>query len=203
MHSLRLSHLGPSLLLAAGAIGITAVVVFAAGTVVLPDEGPGSWQQGTSTVPTIDDLNGSQALLVLSGDDEGRYELNQLTVGEWNEESSPEEPLRLSLTLRGSNASLVISASEITADAPATGEAASATVSVAGATYFGNDGQCTITLEDLDHVVLEPQAAVLDGVPRGVPIPTYAGTVECVGIEELRTDRQIDLHAVFRHQPQE
>ena len=80
--SLRPSSLGPSLLFATGAIGITAAAVFAAGMVVLPEEG------------------GSQALLVLSGDDNGRYELNQLSVGEWNEGSSPEGPLKLSLTFR-------------------------------------------------------------------------------------------------------
>lgn len=203
MDSRRLSNLGTSLLLAVGAIGITAVVVLAAGTVVLPDAGPASWQQGTSTLPTVDDLTGSQALLVVSGGDDGRYELNQLIVGEWNEDRSAEDPLKLALTFGGSTVSLLITASAITADAPATGDAASATVSVDGATYFGNDGQCTITLEDLDHVVLEPQAAVLDGVPRGVPVPTYAGTLECRGIEEVRTDRQVDLLAVFRHRPEE
>lgn len=203
MQSLRLSNLGPSLLLAVGAVGITAAVVLAVGTLVLPDRAPDPWQQGTSTLPTIEDLTGSQALLVVSGGDDGRYELNQLTVGEWNEDAAPDEPLKLSLAFRGSSVSLLITASAVSADAPATGDAASATVSVDGANYFGNDGECTITLADIEYEVLEPQAAVLDGVPRGVPIPTYAGSVECEGIEELRTNRRIDLHAVFRHQPQE
>ncbi len=60
-----------------------------------------------------------------------------------------------------------------------------------------------ISVEDVDYEVLESQPAVLDGVPRGVPLPSYAGNVECEGIEELRTDRRIDLHAVFRHQPED
>jgi hypothetical protein len=203
IRSLRLSSLGPSFLVAAGAIGITAAVVFAAGTLVLPDPAPAPWQQGTLTLPTVDDLSGSQALLVLSGDDEGRYELNQLTVHEWNEDATPQGPLKLSLTFRGGNASLLITASEITADSPAMGGAASATVHVGGASYFGNDGQCTIMLADVDYTVLEPLAAVRDGIPRGVPIPTYAGTVECSSIRELRTDRHVEVSAVFRHQPEE
>lgn len=203
MHSLRSSDIGASLLLATGAISITAAVVFATGAVVLPDRATDPWLEGTSTAPTIDDLAGSQALLVLNGDHEGRYELNQLTVGEWNEGSPAEQPLKLSLTFRGNDVSLLISARGITADIPATGDAASATIGVEGANYFGNNGECTITLEDVDYTVLEPLAAVRDGVPRGVPIPTYAGTVECEGIEELRTDRSIDVHAVFRHQPRE
>lgn len=204
MPALRLSALGPSLLLAVGAIGITAAVVLAVGTLVLPDQAPDPWRQGgTSTLPTSDDLTGSQALLVVSGDDNGRLELNQLSVGEWNADSTPEKPLQLSLTFRGGSVSLLITASEITADAPATGEAASVTMSAAGASYHGNDGQCTITVADIDYEVLEPQPAVLDSVPRGVPIPVYSGTVECEGMDELRSDRLIDLYAVFRHWPEE
>lgn len=203
MFSLRPSNLGTSFLLAAGAIAITAAVVFGTGTLVLPDQGPDPWQEDTSTAPTIDDLTGSQALLVASGDHEGRYELNQLAVGEWNEESSPDQPLRLSLTFRGNNVSMLITARDITEDTPATGDAASAIIGVGGASYYGNNGECTITLADVDFEVLEPQPAVLDGVPRGVPIPSYAGTVECQDIEELRTDRHIDIHAVFRHRPQD
>jgi hypothetical protein len=115
--SLRPSSLGPSLLFATGAIGITAAAVFAAGMVVLPEEG------------------GSQALLVLSGDDDGRYELNQLSVGEWNEGSSPEGPSSCHSPSAANNVTLLITASEMGADTPTTGEAASTTVSVAGADY--------------------------------------------------------------------
>lgn len=203
MRSLRLASLGPSLLLAGAAIGFTAAVVFAAGTVVLPDQGPRPWQQDPSALPTVDDLTGSQALLVLSGEEQRTYELNQVTVEEWNEETTPDDPLKLLLAFRGDGASLVISARAITPGTPATGEAAQATVSVSGASYFGTNGECTISLEELDRVVLEPQPAVLDGVPRGVPIPTYAGIVECSGIEELRTDGRTDVYAVFRHRPSE
>ena len=203
MYRLRLSSLGRSLFLAAGSVGLTAGVVFAAGVVILPNAGPDPWRDGTSTLPTVGDLNGSQARLVLSGDDEARYELNQLTVGKWNEGISPGQPLALSLTFRGDGVSVVLSASTITADSPAAGEGASATISVGGASYFGNNGECTISLADVEYTVLEPQPAVLDGVPRGVPIPIYAGTVECEGIEELRTNRRVDVYAVFRHRPAE
>lgn len=203
MRSLSLSGLGRSMFFALGAIGITAAAVFAAGSLVLPDQGPDPWQQGTASPPTVNDVNGSQALLMLSGDDTGRYELDQLAVGEWNQGGSPEEALRLLLTFRGDNVSMVISAREISGGTPAVGAAASVSISMPGASYFANDGECTITLADVSYQVLEPQPAVLDGVPRGVPIPTYAGTVECVGVEELRTDRHIDVHAAFRHQPED
>lgn len=202
MHSLRRSDFGTSLFLAAGAVAITAAVVFASGQLVLPDQAPNPAQGDIVTVPTIEDLTGSQAILVLSGDHHGRYELNQLTVGEWNDGTSAGQPLKLSLAFRGDGFSLVISARDITADTPATGDAASAIISLAGASYYGNNGECSITLDDVDYEVLEPQRAVLDGVPRGVPIPAYAGTVECDGVEEIRTDRRIDLYAVFRHQPE-
>lgn len=202
MHSLRLSDLGTSLLLSGGAIAITAAVVFATGKVVLPDQAADSWQEGIAA-PTIDDLTGSQALLVLSGDQEGRYELNQLTVNEWNEGNPSDQPLKLSLTFRGSDVSLLITARDITPDSPARGDAASAIFSARGASYYGNNGECTITLEDLDYAVLEPRVGIRGGPPRGVPIPTYAGTVECNDIQELRTDRHINLSAVFRHRPEE
>lgn len=200
--SVRISTTGASILVAIAAVAITAAAVLAAGILILPGEGPDPWQE-SGTLPTIEDVVSAQALLVLTGDDEGRYELNQLSVGEWNEETAPDDPLRLSLTFRGDGASLVISAAGIRPGAPATGDAASATLSVPGASYFGNNGECSISLEELDHIVLEPQGAVLDGVPRGVPIPTYAGIVTCTGIEELRSDRRIDMTAVFRHRPQE
>lgn len=203
MYSRRPSDFGTSLLLGAGAIAITAAVVFATGKLLLPDPAPDPSQADLSAAPTIDDLTGSQAIMVLSGDHEGRHELNRLTVGEWNEGNSADQPLKLSLTFRSNDVSLLISASDITADTPVTGEAASADIAVGGANYFGNNGECIITLEEVDYEVLEPLAAVQDGVPRGVPIPTYTGTVECEGIEEIRTDRQIDLHAVFRHQPEQ
>jgi hypothetical protein len=202
IRSLHSSNIGTSLLLAVVATGITAAVVFGAGALVLPDTGPNAALEGTSA-PAIDNLTGSQAIVAISGAHEGRYELNHLAVGEWNEGTSTGDPLKLSLTFRGDLVTLLITAQAITADAPATGDAASVTVGVDGGQYFGNDGQCTVTIADLEFKVLEPQPAVLDGIPRGVPIPIYAGTVECVGIDELRSDDQIDLHAAFRHQPED
>jgi len=49
-----------------------------------------------------------------------------------------------------------------------------ATVGVDGGQYLGNDGQCSVTISDLEYKVLEPRPAVLDGVPRGIPIPINA-----------------------------
>lgn len=64
---------------------------------------------GTScVVGTIDDLSGSQAILVLSGYHQGRHQLNRLSVGEYNEGASPDDPLELSLTYRSSDVSLLI-----------------------------------------------------------------------------------------------
>src|SRR5690606_24087566 len=139
----------------------------------------------------------------LSGDHQGRHELNRVSVGEWNEHNTSGEPLRLSLTYRSGNVSLLITATQITTGAPAEGESASAVIGVEGANYFGSKGECTITLTWVDYQVIEPLPGVFDGVPRGVPIPTYVGAVECHDIKEIRTDRHIDLHAVFQHQPQQ
>lgn len=99
--------------------------------------------------------------------------------------------------------SFLITANDIESDAPASGAAASAIVGIEGSNYFGNNGECTITLGWVDYEVLEPLPAVRHGVPRGVPIPIYAGAVECRGIKEIRTDRRIDLYAVFQYQPQQ
>lgn len=198
----RISNHASGLLLTIGAFAISAAVVSAAGALVLPDQTPQPSNTGFTT-PTIDDLIGSQAIVVLSGDDEGRYELKRLTVNEWNETISSQDPLSLSLTFRSNDLSLLIGATRVTVDAPATGQAASAVIGVEGANYFANNGECTIALDEVDFTVLEPQPAVRDGVPRGVPIPTYAGTVQCTAIEEVGSDRLIDIYGVFRHQPQE
>lgn len=203
MLSRRPSDFGISLLLAAGAIAATAAVVFVAGQLVLPAEAPPPPPGAETTAPTMEDLSGSQAILLLSGDHEGRHQLNRLSVGEYNEGVSPDDPLKLSLTFRNDNVSMLITANDIESDTPATGPAASAIIGVEGANYFGNNGECTITLESVDYEVLEPLPAVQDGVPRGVPIPIYAGTVECQEIKEIRTDRRIDLYAVFQYQPQQ
>lgn len=197
------TDLSMSLLLAATAMAATAAVVFLVGQAVLPAEAPALPPGVEADAPTIDELSGSQAILVLSGDHEGRHQLNRLSVGEYNEGAAPGDPLDLSLTYRNSDISLLITANDITSNVPASGDAASAIVGVKGANYFGNHRECTITLQAVDYEVLEPLPAVQDGVPRGVPIPIYAGTVECQNIQEIRTDRSIDLYAVFQHQPEQ
>lgn len=203
MVSRRPTDHGMSLLLATAAVAATAAVVFVVGRLVLPTQ-PAPLPPGAeAAAPTTDDLSGSQAIVVLSGDHQGRHQLNRVSVGEYNEGASPGDLLKISLTYRNSDVSLLITANDITADAPVSGDAASAIVGVEGANYFGNNGECTITLQVVDYEVLEPLPAVQDGVPRGVPIPIYAGTVECHDIKEVRTDRVIDLYAAFKHQPQQ
>lgn len=203
MHPPNPSQIGSSIMLAIGAVAITAAVVFGAGALVLPDPASDASLDDVAAVPTVENLTGSQAILTLSGDHQGRHELNRVSVGEWNEGNASGQPLKLSLTYRSHNASLLITATDITTDAPAEAESASAVIGVEGANYFGNNGECTITLAWVDYQVIEPLPGVLDGVPRGVPIPTYVGAVECHNIKEIRTDRHIDLHAVFQHQPQQ
>lgn len=185
-------------------VGLTASLVYLAGLAILPAEADGGAGQGAEErLPMVEDLSGSQAIAVVSGGHEANLVLDRVTVGEYNEDIEAGDPMRLSLTFRSNEASLLVTAAEITIDTPATGRSASAMLGFQGANYLGNDGECTVSLESIDHVVLEPMPAVRDGVPRGVPIPVYAGTLECRGVEAIGSDTYIDLYAVFRHLPEQ
>jgi hypothetical protein len=194
---------GTHLVMTSLAVGVTAAAVYLLGLTILPGPTTPLPVDGAgSTFPTVDDLSGSQAILVVSGEEEGRLLLDRLTVNEYNEGAAPGDPLQLSLTYRTGNASLLITAREITGDTPASGEAASAVLGLEGANYFGTKGNCAVSLQSVDYVVLEPMPGVLDGVPRGMPIPVYAGTVDCESVRNIHSGALVDIYAVFQYLPE-
>ena len=75
------------------------------------------------------------------------------------------------------------------------------------------DGSVNYEERYLQTYIRSPRAVIVSasdggtivGAATALPlaIPTYVGAVECHDIKEIRTDRHIDLHAVFQHQPQQ
>ncbi|HZD23263.1 MAG TPA: hypothetical protein VE569_07655 [Acidimicrobiia bacterium] len=186
-------------------VGVTAFVVYIVGIFILPtaaiQQSPGD--PGFHP-PTVQDLSGTQAVFVVLGDRDAQLELNRVaSVGEYNPGKVGDTPIDLSLTYRSSEASLLLSAKGLTVDRPATGGSAEAVLGWEGSNYFATNGECTITLETRDHTILEPLLAVRDGVPRGEPIPTYAGTFLCTDVKELRGDGSVTIQGAFQFDPQE
>lgn len=181
------------------AIAATAVGAYAIGTIVLAT-GSATVPAGESRAPIVSDLSGSQAIILAA--DEDPLVMNRVTVNKYNEDTTAGDALDLSLTYRGGNASLLITASDVSVDETVSGEDVSVTFGAHGGTYFGNDGQCTLTLERVDYIVLEPMVGVLDGVPRGEPIPEYAGTIGCDNLDEVRTNDTLSFQGAFQYSPE-
>lgn len=181
------------------AVAAAAIGAYAVGAVVLAT-GPAPVSDNPSTAPAVSDLSGTQAILLAT--DEDPLIMNRVTVSNYNEDTTAGDPLNLSLTFRGGNASLLITASDATVGETVPGEDVSITFGGQGGTYFGNDGQCTLTLERVEYIVLEPMVGVLDGVPRGQPIPEYAGTIQCDNLDEVRTDDTLSFDGAFQYSPE-
>lgn len=181
------------------AIAATALGAYVIGTIVLAT-GPQPVSDDQSTAPTVSDLSGSQAIILAT--DEDPLVMNRVTISKYNEDTTAGDPLDLSLTYRGGNSSLLITASDVNVDETVSGKDVSVTFGAHGGTYFGNDGQCTLTLEQVDYIVLEPMVGVLDGVPRGVPIPEYAGTIRCDNLDEVRTPDTLTFQGAFQYSPE-
>jgi hypothetical protein len=177
------------------ATAATLVITLLIGSVILPAQ-----PTAANGPPSVDSLTGSRAIITASGDVERVQTLDQLAVEEYNEDTTPGDPINLHLTFRGGGNSLLIRGESLTLNTPA--PASRVIVSLQADTFYADPGDCTIELASIDYVVLEP-SAVRAGPPRGRPIPSYTGTVDCPALQEFQSDIMISIQAVFQYRPEE
>jgi hypothetical protein len=176
----------------------TAVTIglgFAAGWLLIPRLGPDGLPQSTR-------LEGSSAMVVVSGDISGRFVLDQpLTAEVGDTQGGTAETIDLGITYAGSSTRLGLHAENAGVGEPLTGSDLAVEIVLNGEQYEVPAGACVVELQQLRYVVLRPLAAVQAGPPRGVPLPAFAGRIDCQGLTAVESDRVVSLAGVFRVDP--
>ncbi|MEX0667309.1 MAG: hypothetical protein WD313_03160 [Acidimicrobiia bacterium] len=176
----------------------TAVTIglgFAAGWLLIPRLGPDGLPQSTR-------LEGSTAMLVASGDIAGRFVLDQpLTAEVGDTQGGTAEAIDLGITYAGSSTRLGVHAQDASVGEPLTGSDLAVEVVLNGEQFEVPADACVVELQQLRYVVLRPLAAVQAGPPRGVPLPAFAGRIDCQGLTAVDSNRVVNLTGVFRVDP--
>jgi hypothetical protein len=176
----------------------TAVTIglgFAAGWLLIPRLGPDGLPQPTR-------LEGSRAMVVASGDLAGRFVLDQpLTAEVGDTQGGTAETVDLGITYAGSSTRLGLHAENARVGEPLTGSNLAVEIVLNGEQYEVPADACVVELHQLRYVVLRPLPAVRAGPPRGVPLPAFAGRIECQGITALDSGRVVNLAGAFRVDP--
>jgi hypothetical protein len=176
-------------------IAVTIGLGFAAGWLLIPRLGPDGLPQSTR-------LEGSSAMVVTSGDLAGRFVLDQpLTAEVGDTQGGTAETVDLGITYAGSSTLLGLHAENAGVGEPLTGSDLAVEVVLNGEQYEVPADACVVELHQLRYVVLRPLAAVQAGPPRGVPLPAFAGRIDCQGITALDSNRVVNLAGVFRVDP--
>lgn len=176
----------------------TAVTIglgFAAGWLLIPRLGPDGLPQSTR-------LEGSSAMVVVSGDISGRFVLDQpLTAEVGDTQGGTAETVDLGITYAGSSTLLGLHTKNAGVGEPLTGSDLAVEIVLNGEPYEVPADACVVELQQLRYVVLRPAAAVQAGPPRGVPLPAFAGRIDCQGITAPDSNRIVNLAGVFRVDP--
>lgn len=187
-----------SLLLAAGTATVAWVVTLLAGWAILP---VADSAMGASAIPSVDQIQGSQALVAISGAHDETFMLDRVSVSRYNDDATNLDVIDLGLIFRDESISVGITGRDVVVGVPNQGDGIEAVLAIDGGNYFANSGECTVEIASIESVVLEPLPAVRVGIPRGVPIPAYAGTIICLDVEELGSDQSVTIHAAFQYRP--
>lgn len=184
-------------------IAVTIGLGFAAGWLLIPRLGPDGLPQSTR-------LEGSSAMVVTSGDLAGRFVLDQpLTAEVGDTQGGTAETIDLGITYAGSSTRLYDRVSELLGlhaknakvGEPLTGSDLAVEIVLNGEQYEVPADACVVELHHLRYVVLRPLAGFQTGPPRGVPLPAFAGRIDCQGITALDSNRVVNLAGVFRVDP--
>lgn len=190
-------RLGPGplgVILVVGAAGAALVLGLVLGSILLPTPGPAAV---AGALPAARSLSGSEAVVVLTGDLEAHHVLDRLSVDEYNEDTSPGDPIDVVLTFRGAAAGLRIRTEAATLDTPV---GARAVVSLGADTFYLDPEDCTIELASIEYVVVQPSAVAI-GPPQGRPIPAYTGLLSCADVDDFRGNVTVTIQAVFQYRP--
>ncbi|MGH8875064.1 MAG: hypothetical protein ACRDVM_07420 [Acidimicrobiia bacterium] len=188
------------LVVVAATFGLSLVVALVLGAFVLP--GAGVSTARPVALPTLDEIQGSAAIVVASGGLEGRFLLDRPTSASFGDaQDGTATAIDLGNSLEGAGfAKLAVTAQGAAEGAVLEADAVDVTFSLSGKTFFTDPGDRTMELLELDYVVTRP-SALLTAPPAGVPIPAYAGLVICTDVKELRSDLHVTITALFQYRP--
>lgn len=180
-----------------GGLAATISAALALGLLIMP-------RLDAKGLPSPDRLGGTRAVLVSSGDIEGRFVLDQPLqgfVGDTN--SGTADRIDIGVAYSGSSSGLAIMAMKAGQGMEISGEALQLEIVLNGHAFVADPAACTMVLHELRYVVLRPMPAVAAGPPRGVPLPSFSGRIECIDLQGAESDWRVDLVGVFRWSPED
>lgn len=142
-------------------------------------------------LPSLDDLEGTTAVIVVDGDIRDRFVLDRLNA------SSLSEDGRFTLSFRNGELDSLVIAGRGAPGTPISGEALDVSAALSGINFFGFRGQCS---GELDSIEMQETIFVKDFWYVG---PTGAGMVTCTGLTALSSDQTVSFEAVFRFDQRE
>jgi hypothetical protein len=184
--------------LAVLAVGLvtTTTLAFVTGGFLVPRLGPDG-------LPSSRQLDGTVAFLIATGDVSGRFILDHPLLAQVGDtKGGTAAALDLGVSYAGSGHQLEITARNAGVDDRLTGSRIMIEVTLNGERFEVPDSACSVELDQLHYVVLRPLAAVQGGPPRGVPLPAFAGRLECEGLVS-ESGRSMSFVGVFRVAPED
>jgi hypothetical protein len=175
---------------------VTTTLALVAGGLFVPRLGPNG-------LPSSTQLDGTIAILVASGDVSGRFILDHPLLAQVGDtRGGTAVTLDLGASYASAGNQLEITARNAGVDERLTGGRILIEVTLNGERFEVPDSACSVELDQLHYVVLRPLAAVQAGPPRGVPLPAFAGRLECEGLVS-DSGRSVSLSGVFRVVPED
>lgn len=175
---------------------VTTTLALVAGGLFVPRLGPNG-------LPSSSQLDGTIAMLVASGDINGRFILDHPLLAQVGDtRGGTAVTLDLGVSYASAGNQLEITARNAGVDERLTGGRIVIEVTLNGERFEVPDSACSVELDQLHYVVLRPLAAVQAGPPRGVPLPAFAGRLECEGLVS-ESGRSVSLSGVFRVVPED
>ncbi|MEX2623774.1 MAG: hypothetical protein WD651_08595 [Acidimicrobiia bacterium] len=175
---------------------VTTTLALVAGGLFVPRLGPNG-------LPSSTQLGGTMAILVATGDISGRFLLDRSLLAQVGDtEGGTARALDLGISYASPPNRLDITAHNAGVDDRLTGDRIMIGVTLNGERFEVSDSACSVELDQLHYVVLRPLAAVQAGPPRGVPLPAFAGRLECQDLVS-ESGRSVSLSGVFRVVPGE
>jgi hypothetical protein len=175
---------------------VTTTLALVAGGLFIPRLGPNG-------LPSSTQLDGTMAMLVATGDINGRFIFDRpLSAQAGDTKGGTARTIDLGISYASPPNRLDITAHSAGVDGRLTGDRIDIAVTLNGERFEAPDSACSVELDQLHYVVLRPLAAVQAGPPRGVPLPAFAGRLECEGLVS-ESGRSVSLSGVFRVVPDE
>jgi hypothetical protein len=184
------------LAVSAAGLVVTTTLALGAGELFVPRLGPDG-------LPSSTQLDGTVAILVATGDVSGRFTLDHPLLAQVGDtQGGTAVTLDLGISYASAGNQLEITARNAGVDERLSGRRIMIEVTLNGERFEVPDSACSLELDQLHYVVLRPLAAVQAGPPRGIPLPAFAGRLECEGLVS-ESGRSMSFVGVFRVAPED